>query len=422
MSILLTRRNIAGLAFSAAMLAGGVGCARAMVDGEPSARFRRGIGIHGAFNWPALAGPGGVSGSYVWPPFAGADTLLNDHNLQTLRRAGFDFIRLTVNPHIFIAAFGSSQYETAEAILAQHISAIHRSGLGVILDLHSISRDPEFAPDAVLDPGKPYGANVGQLVERMATLLARMPSNKVVLELWNEPNISAGREAAWDDVQYAWRQLARRAAPKLTLVIAGAHTTYDSIQKLAARRYNDGNTYFSFHFYDPVPFTHQGTVNPADPNDAPQYFSHVPYPANLDQSHAAVQAALGRLQARSGVSDADRAKLAAYLESRERYLNLRDNRDWIEAKFEEVEHWRVNNGIDSSMVMLGEFGTMKAGVDVKARIGWLNDVRQAAEKRSYCWAHWCFEGPNAFGLSTNTTDYALDQAMLQALGLNSITT
>jgi endoglucanase len=379
-------------------------------------RFRRGVAIHGAFNWPAMT----ADDTYAVIPFPGATTLLTGARLTTLRSTGFDFVRLSVNPRIFIALFGTPRYAEVEAALQDGVSRILKAGMNVIVDLHSVSRDPEEPRDALIsDAGGHNAARVGALIERFAAWLGRVPNGRVALELWNEPDFSDGNAGAWDRLQTAWHARARRAAPQLTLVVAGLHTGYAGLQALDACNTNDGNTIFAFHYYDPTPFTLQGEVVTKGSIDPLRFFTHVPYPASADDVAATVAGARQRLNAASELSLSNRESIDAALQSRIRYLTQRDNRDWTEAKFDEVLAWAEHSGISPSRIMLGEFGVMRPGVDPAARYRWLADVAQAAEKRGFSWSLWAYDRAAMVGLVTDDATGALDRGMLHALGLKA---
>src|SRR5205809_4108 len=64
--------------------------------------FRRGIAIAHAMAWVGME----ANGAFVFPPFAypGNSSRLE---LQELRRAGFDFVRLAIDPGPFLQVTGS---------------------------------------------------------------------------------------------------------------------------------------------------------------------------------------------------------------------------------------------------------------------------------------------------------------------------
>src|SRR5690242_18136054 len=62
---------------------------------RPGAAFERGVAIHNMMNWAAVeaADPG----RYSLPPFVGPNYETPDALLRNLTKAGFDFVRLTID-------------------------------------------------------------------------------------------------------------------------------------------------------------------------------------------------------------------------------------------------------------------------------------------------------------------------------------
>lgn len=383
--------------------------------GRAAVRLGRGVAIHAAYNWPDMT----PDGNYRWPPFQNETRVMSDDHLASLRRAGFDFIRLTVNPRIFIANVNSDRFGQAQNVLQDGLSRLLRHGFNVIVDFHSISRDPENATDALVSPpGNIHASHVGDLIERFAGWLAHAPAGRVAMELWNEPAVTDPQAAAWDHLQQSWHQRARRAAPGLTLIVAGTHTNDPGLIRLNGCAYNDGNTYFTFHFYDPTPFTLQGMPMGPKSVDPLQFFDHVRYPSTPQDVQANVSAARQKLAAKADFAMGARAQADTYLQTRNQYLAQRGNPGWIAARFDAVAAWARQNGITPDHVLLGEFGVMRPGVDPASRLRWLADVRQAAERHGFPWSLWLYERADNMGLVMDNTSFALDPGMLRALGLN----
>src|SRR5580698_5373133 len=80
-------------------------------------RLGHGINITGWFRFPPSRDP------------AALDAYLSDLALADLRRAGFDFVRLAVDPDVVAAP-------AAEAVLIRSITRIERQGLSVVISPH----------------------------------------------------------------------------------------------------------------------------------------------------------------------------------------------------------------------------------------------------------------------------------------------
>jgi endoglucanase len=75
------------------------------LQAEPS--FRRGASIHNLMNWADVL-PSDPS-CYAWPPFAKPAHEISDALLDNLAKAGFDFVRLTVDPAYHPSFFQAAQ-------------------------------------------------------------------------------------------------------------------------------------------------------------------------------------------------------------------------------------------------------------------------------------------------------------------------
>ena len=82
--------------------------------------FQRGIGVHRLLNWASVS-PADNS-LYSWPPFATAEHYIPDDLIAAVRKSGFDFVRLTVDPGPFLQMKGERR-DALDTILR---SAIRR--------------------------------------------------------------------------------------------------------------------------------------------------------------------------------------------------------------------------------------------------------------------------------------------------------
>jgi len=94
----------------------------------------------------------------------------------------------------------------------------------------------------------------------------------VLYEVLNEPH--GIDDARWGVIQGKTIEAIRRIDQKHTIIVGGAD--YNSISKLAAiPKYTDTNLIYTFHFYDPHIFTHQGATW-GEPSMAP--LKNIPFP------------------------------------------------------------------------------------------------------------------------------------------------
>ncbi len=111
MAVSISRRRclaILSAAVPGAFLAGRLPASARASDLAPT--LRRGINIHNALNWPQVEKGDGPT-RYVWPPFREATNPVTDEEFRRLKAMGFDFIRVTVDPSIFIVTEGPRRDE-----------------------------------------------------------------------------------------------------------------------------------------------------------------------------------------------------------------------------------------------------------------------------------------------------------------------
>ena len=72
---------------------------------------------------------------FVFPPFQDVSRALGREELIALRRTGFDFVRLAVDPGPFLQ-FKGTRRDTLDTILTDHVRLILSCGLSVVVDFH----------------------------------------------------------------------------------------------------------------------------------------------------------------------------------------------------------------------------------------------------------------------------------------------
>jgi hypothetical protein len=397
-------RILTGLAIAASV---------AMVPAWAQAsEFRRGISISHTMAWAEVESP--PSKAFVFPPFA--DRPLRATELGALRRTGFDFVRLAVDPGPFLQ-FQGARRDRLDRILLEQIHLILSSGLAVIVDFHPSDLHSQYlARKLVGGVETPAFRDYLRLVDRTAALLDRLQTPRVALELFNEP---PGSTRTWQPMLEAAYRVARRRARDLPLVLTGASEGMpEGLLDLKTTAFRDDPAVlYTFHYYEPFQFTHQG----ASWNDA-RYLADVPYPAyarplrdSLDASAALIEASqLSRTQ-----------KLAAAREARrqlESYRRSAFDRTAISRSLDRIGRWGRDNGVAGDRILLGEFGVLKpdrqvSGPRAAERRQWFADVRAEAEARGFAWAVWTYRGSGGFALTNDAAAVNIDPAISAALGL-----
>src|ERR1035441_4868048 len=308
-------------------------------------------------------------------------------DIALIKSAGFDHVRLSVNPQPFMDA-ARRRDGSAELFgyLDAAIKMILDAGLAVEIDMH---------PDSDL---KTRLAKEDDFVERFADFwsmvakrYAPLDPDRVFFEILNEPEM---RDAyRWYGVEAKLAAAIRRAAPVNTIIAAGARWDDDD-DLVFLEPLPDTNVIYVFHFYEPHIFTHQGATWGA-------YYWHwlrgLKYPSSTENAeHVAplVPDEIERLQViRYGSDHWDAAR--------------------IESEMKQAAEWAQRRGVP---LVCNEFGVYRAYADTGDRDAWLHDVRIALEHNGIGWTLWDYSG--SFGVVTKQDGKTvMDEGVLKALGL-----
>jgi endoglucanase len=323
-----------------------------------------------------------------------------------------------VDPGPFLQFQGQNR-DALDRILKDRINLILAAGLSVIVDFHPSEAHPDYTAK-MLTAGveTPIFQAYLRLLARTADLLDSIHSERVALDLMNEPPV---RPDVWQPMIEAAHAAVRHRSANLLLVLEGGEEA--SAKALMAMRTgafaDDPAVLFSFHYYDPYQFTHQGA-----PWNAARHLADVPYPAlvrPLTDSFAATAAAIGQ----SDLSEPQ--KTAAYQDAQrhlEDYRRSGFDRRTIDATFDRVADWAQRQGVPASHVLLGEFGAratklQASGNRAAEHAQWLRDVREAAEAHAFRWAVWTFRDTGGFALVDSDESNEIKPILAEALGLKS---
>ena len=403
------------LGLIAALMIGG-GAPTNVCAAEAPPQFKRGVSIHEWLNWSPVT----ESGAYRWPPYQDVNDWGSVRDFARIKALGFDFVRLSVDPGPLLASEGRRR-EEALARLETAVDLVTKSGLKAIVDLHPVSQVQAWSPVALEVPAAdPMAARYRSVVASVAKMLGGMGTDRVALELMNEPQFypcdgSGGRE--WEGVLEGMVRAAREAAPDLTLVVTGAcGGNITGLVQLDPAKLGDGPVLYSFHFYEPLDFTHQGVAEAGDVKGAPWPADAVAEPLALVYSKLLI----ARDEDASGNNQAARlAEARRYLDA---YLAGGADEAKLKARFDQVRDWARQHGLTGNQLLLGEFGVMAAndqrgGALDADRYRWLSAVRHEAESLGAAWAYWEYSNPHGMSLTAADETRRPDPIALKALGL-----
>ncbi len=361
------------------------------------------------------------SQDYVWPPYSDATYQMSDAQMRQLKEAGFDFIRLSIAPDVFMRA-DAARTEQLYSIVQTIVSRFLRFGLKVIADLHPTDSMPSHTVMALVADlsGKAFQRYI-EIACGFAEMLSQFPANQVALELMNEPPLWKSRELMrWQSMAEALHTRLRRISSDLVLVVSGPKGgSIDGLLALNPAPFSGKNVLFSFHYYDPMIFTHQSV------DEKRAYLTGVPWPAvagNFEQSIERARQAVARDDALS--ADQKAAAMAHVDAALKSYFASGTGPKDIEAAFARVAHWADLHQIPKDRILLGEFGVNRtvgsyAGALDQDRLRWLSTVRTAAENNGFGWALWQYSCPCGMTLANEWPAKNLDAVTLNALGLDT---
>lgn len=408
-----TRRGV----IAAGLAAGGVAGARpqSAFAREPGpVVLRRGINL---WPWFSLTREHPAPRTdYPWPAFQTGRPVPTRADLAGLARAGFDFVRLPVDPGPFLFFTGRTR-AVLFAELDAAVATVLGEGLTLVLNLHANAATHHYTPAALYGaPDAPLLGAYRDLVAELARALARHPQGRVALEPVNEPPQACGAEA-WTRIQAGLLGAARAAAPALTLVATGACgslvrglTAVDPAPLAAFRP-----LLHTFHFYEPYLFSHQGAPWMGEP--IYRALNGVPWPASAGRLDATLAAVRRRMAAEATPPDAGTVAETEFKLAE--YFAARPDRGFLDRALAPVSDWARRHGVPQGEILMGEFGALRsdgryvaAGAADRAR--YVGDVRRSAEAAGFSWAFWnLFDGMGLVQEGTRTPDPAL----LTALGL-----
>ena len=339
--------------------------------------LRRGIN---ASNWFAQ-NPGHYSAQYTNAEITPADIAL-------MARLGFDNVRISID------AVPLQQYpHDASGLNADFLSRLDRAvddflshGLAVQIDLHP---EDDYKQRLRSDP---YSVDrFIMLWRRLAAHYASRNPDLVFFEILNEPEVNDPYR--WAGIQARAAAAIRQVATRNTIIASGPNYS-DIPDLLAMHPLVDGNVIYTFHFYDPHVFTHQGASW-----SVPWWsLEHgIPYPPTTDSMKPLLEE----------IPDlADRYDLENY------WLDHWDAAR-IRALIDEAAQWGKLNNVP---LLCNEFGAYRQHTDPASRNRWIHDVRTALEADGIGWDMWDFHG--GFGVATREAGKSVpDPATVKALGL-----
>jgi endoglucanase len=288
-----------------------------------------------------------------------------EQDFINVKSLGADVIRLPITMHSMVG--GAPNYTFNPIMLRFLDKAVdwaEKHGLYIIIDNHSF------------DPIKPTSVDIDKILLPVWAQIAERYKNRsdyVLYEILNEPHGISDKR--WGEIQGAAIDAIRKIDQKHAIIVGG--TDYNSITKLSAiPAYSDPNLIYTFHFYDPYLFTHQG-ANWGEPSL--ESLAMVPFPADktrMPPTPAKLRGTWFEGALRTYANHATPAKLYSTLDQVVTFAKERDVR-----------------------VFCGEFGVYMVQSPDADRVIWYKIVSDALDKRNIARTSWDYIG--GFGIFNN---------------------
>jgi endoglucanase len=311
----------------------------------------------------------------------------DDADIALMAQIGFDNVRLSIDAAPLRQGFFEQDPTNFIGRLDHAVDQMLARGMAVQIDIHPESDYKK----AVSTTGEGVDRFV-MLWRKLAAHYADRNPDLIFYEIMNEPE---ERDAyRWLGVQARAAAAIREVAPKNTIIAAGAN--WSGIGDLLMQQpLRDGNVVYTFHYYEPMQFTHQGA---RWTGTWPALTHQIPYPPK-DES---LQASLAQ------VPDA-RSKYEL-----EQYWMDRWDARRIKLQMDAAAAWGKKNDVP---LTCNEFGVHRPVAPADSRMRWIHDVRTALEADGIGWTMWDYRGGFGVVWKEDGKPAKVDDAVVEALGL-----
>lgn len=307
-------------------------------------------------------------------------------DFENIQGLGCDVIRLPINLHFMTD--GAPDYVLDPLFLSfldEAVNWAEELGLHLILDNHT------FNPAEDTDP------NIGDILEKVWIQMAthfKDRSDLVYYEVLNEPHGIS--DALWNSIQQQIVTAIRTIDTRHTIVIGPA--SWNSYNNLSAMPiYQDDNLLYTFHFYDPFIFTHQG-ASWVGPSMEPLADVPFPYEASMMPSFPS-------------------ALNGSWIQSAFNNYNEDGQLSAVKSLIDIAVDFRSARNVP---IYCGEFGVYIPNSQQEDRVYWYAEVRKYLEEQNIAWTMWDYHG--GFGLfnagGNDLFEHDVNTDLVAALGLN----
>jgi endoglucanase len=307
-------------------------------------------------------------------------------DFERIKLLGCDVIRLPINLH---AMTGGEPDYLLDPLFLEFLDEV--VNWAEELELHIILDNHTFDPATNTDPA------IGSTLVKVWTQMAGHFNGRspfVYYEVLNEPH--GIDDATWGSIQQDVIDAIRSVDTEHYIVVGGAGwNSYNNLDELPV--YADNKLIYTFHFYDPFVFTHQG-ASWTDPSMGS--LAGVPFPyrsVDMPSTPNDLKGTWVGSAMDNYATDGTLAKVKSLIDIAVNFKNQR--------------------GVP---VYCGEFGVYIPNSNNDDRVYWYDEVRRYLEEKNIPWTIWDYQG--GFGLFEKGTnelfDYDLNVPLLEALAFS----
>jgi endoglucanase len=286
---------------------------------------------------------------------------LKESDFQTLAKIGGTHVRLAVDPNFLIQPLPPYQSKPERfAYLDQAIAWANQYNLGLIIDIHP-NDSREFLNSRESSGLAQLDHLWGVLAERYAN-----QSQRLFYELLNEPQVDDAQ--AWHNIVRGLVQTIRQRDRRHSIIVAApGWSNPEDMARLIPDP--DTNIIYTFHFYKPMAFTHQGATWVGGLKNV----GSLPYPYDAEKF----------AQAKGQITDPQAQRwLDAY--AYEKY-----DRQKMWQDLQPVRQFRQRYGVP---IYCGEMGVYEPKVSVSDRWHWFQDITELLKQEQIGFALWGYRG------------------------------
>ncbi len=305
-------------------------------------------------------------------------------DLINIKNLGCDVVRLPINLHAMTSGWPDYKIDPLfYYYLDQIVDWAEELELHLILDNHSFDPAVDTSPD------------IGDILVPVWTQMAQHYKDRstyIYYEVLNEPHGIS--DTTWNRIQQEVIDAIRAVDQTHTIIVGPAGwNSYNNLKFMS--EYEDDNLIYTFHFYDPLLFTHQGA---SWTNPSLVLLAGVPFPCYAGDMPSCPP----ELQ-----NTSIRGDLANYRNT--------GTAEYVKELIDIVAEFQTTRNVP---LLCGEFGVYMPNSNDECRLYWYSLVRSYLELKGIAWTMRDYNGD--FGLFKHGTEkminYDLNIPLVQALG------